>query len=98
MVAPQQNVFYADITGNIGMLAPARVPVRIRYDGSRPVNGWDRDALWSGYIPFDALPVTRNPASGLIVNANNKNHAAETIPTPWPANTKSLTGLCVSLS
>ncbi len=71
-VVPQQNIAYADITGRIGFLSPALVPIRIGYDGSRPVLGFEREEIWSGFIPFDELPRQVDPESGWIVNANNR--------------------------
>jgi penicillin amidase len=70
--APQQNVVYADVDGNIGFYAPARVPIRKAGDGSAPVAGWTGDHDWVGYVPFDALPHSFNPLRGTIVTANNK--------------------------
>jgi penicillin amidase len=73
--APQQNVTYADTAGNIGVIAPGRVPVRKPQNdlkGLAPAPGWDARYDWAGYIPFDELPRAFNPRSGLIVNANQK--------------------------
>ncbi len=70
--APQQNVVYADIDGNIGFIAPARVPVRAKGDGWTPSPGWTGEYDWTGFIPFDALPAAYNPPDGRIVTANNK--------------------------
>lgn len=70
--SPQQNISYADIEGNIGFIAPARVPVRRSGRGRRPVPGWTGAFDWTGFIPFDALPQTYNPAAGQIVNANHR--------------------------
>ena len=70
--APQQNIVYADTDGNIGLYAPARVPVRKNGDGLVPVPGWTGKYDWTGFIPFDALPHAYNPPSGQIVTANNK--------------------------
>jgi penicillin amidase len=70
-VAPQQNVFYADTGGDIGMVAPARVPIRSAGNGLVPVPGWTGDNSWTGFIPYEDLPAVRNPPSGRIVNANN---------------------------
>ncbi len=70
--APQQNVVYADVDGNIGFYAPARVPIRKAGDGSVPVPGWTGDHDWIGYIPFDELPHSLNPSRGVIVTANNR--------------------------
>ncbi|MFC4454381.1 penicillin acylase family protein [Deinococcus sonorensis] len=69
-VAPAQNFVYADVDGNIGYYAPGRVPVRSSGDGSRPASGGQGE--WTGYIPFAELPHTYNPASGLVVTANNR--------------------------
>jgi len=70
--SPQQNIVYADTGGTIGFVAPARVPIRKRGDGRAPVPGWSGAYDWSGYIPFDDLPMERNPPDGRVVTANNK--------------------------
>jgi penicillin amidase len=72
---PQQNVTYADIDGNIGFIAPGRVPVRKPGNdlkGLAPAPGWDARYDWDGYVPFEALPRVFNPASESIVTANQK--------------------------
>ena len=70
VVTPMQNMVYADTAGNIGLIAPARVPIRRKGDGSMPVPGWTSEYDWAGFVPFDDLPRVYNPASGIIVNAN----------------------------
>ncbi len=70
--APQQNILYADIEGNIGFVAPARVPLRAAGDGGQPVPGWTGEFEWQGFIPFAELPRAFNPPNGRIVSANNK--------------------------
>jgi penicillin amidase len=70
--APQQNMVYADVDGNIGFIAPARVPIRGKGDGWLPSPGWSGAYDWTGYVPFDRLPQGLNPASGRFVSANNK--------------------------
>ena len=70
--SPQQSIVYADTTGTIGFAAPARVPIRKRGDGREPVPGWSGAFDWTGFIPFDELPMTVNPRSGHFVAANNK--------------------------
>ncbi|MDP1724488.1 MAG: penicillin acylase family protein [Alphaproteobacteria bacterium] len=70
--SPQQNVHYADIDGNIGFYAPARIPIRKKGSGLVAVPGWSGDYDWNGFIPFDELPHTYNPKSNLVFNANNK--------------------------
>lgn len=72
---PQQNVLYADIDGNIGFVAPARVPRRKpenQIQGYMPQPGWDAAYDWDGYVPFDVLPHVFNPASGALATANHK--------------------------
>jgi len=67
---PAQNVVYADVDGNIGMVVAARVPVRKSGTGATPVAGESDDFEWTGYIPFEALPQALNPADGIIATAN----------------------------
>ncbi len=68
---PAQNLVYADVDGNIGYQTPGRLPIRGAGDGSMPQPGWDSAYAWQGFIPFDQLPVSLNPAEGYIVTANN---------------------------
>jgi penicillin amidase len=73
--APQQNIAYADVDGNIGLLAPGRVPLRKPENdlkGLAPAPGWESRYDWNGFIPFDALPRRYNPSSQEIVTANEK--------------------------
>ena len=70
--APMQNIHYADAAGHIGFIAPGRVPVRRNGDGRWPVPGWSGDYDWQGWIPFEALPRTIDPADGVLFNANNR--------------------------
>ncbi len=71
-LAPSQNFVYADVDGNIGYIAPGKIPIRRPgHSGAYPVPGtgaWD----WQGFIPFDELPQALNPPEGFIVTANNK--------------------------
>ena len=73
--APQQNMVYADIDGNIGYVAAGRVPVRKpenNLKGLTPALGWDARYDWAGYVPFEDLPQSYNPASGRLWTANDK--------------------------
>lgn len=73
--APQQNIVYADVDGNIGYIAPGRVPLR-RADndlkGLAPAPGWEARYDWTGFVPFEQLPRSYNPPTGMIVTANQK--------------------------
>ncbi|MDQ0727430.1 penicillin acylase family protein [Microbacterium sp. W4I20] len=68
---PAQNLVYADTEGNIGYQTPGRLPIRGAGDGWMPQPGWDSSYDWTGFIPFEELPVSYNPSSGYIVTANN---------------------------
>ena len=73
--APQQSIVYADIDGNIGLIAPGRVPVRSPGNdlkGLAPAPGWDARYDWTGFIPFDELPRQYNPPSQRLMTANHK--------------------------
>lgn len=72
IITPMQNMVYADTSGNIGLVAPARVPIRRKGDGSMPSPGWTGEYDWASFVPFDELPRTFNPSSGIIVNANGR--------------------------
>ncbi len=70
--APGQNVVFADVDGNIGYQATGKNPIRTSGDGSLPENGNDNGHEWTGFIPFDKLPSTFNPPSGIIATANGR--------------------------
>lgn len=73
--SPQQNMVYADTDGNIGFIAPGRVPIRKPENdlkGLAPAPGWEARYDWAGFIPFDELPRRYNPASQRVITANQK--------------------------
>jgi penicillin amidase len=72
-VVPMQSMVLADADGNIGMIAPGRVPIRDpanKVAGRAPVPGWDATYDWKGYLKFEDLPRFENPPSGAIGTAN----------------------------
>jgi penicillin G amidase len=69
-VAPMQNFVYADVDGNIGYFAPGKIPTR-NWDGRLPASA-AKGENWTGFVPFDQLPILENPREGFIVTANNK--------------------------
>jgi penicillin amidase len=71
VASPSQNLIVADSAGAIGMFITGRIPDRRVGDGGMPVPG-DSGPAWRGVLPFDALPHVERPASGMIVNANNR--------------------------
>ncbi len=72
LTVPGQNVVYADVSGNIGYWLAGRIPVRGNHIGTLPLNGWDGNDEWKGYISFDKLPKEWNPIDGFIISANQK--------------------------
>ncbi len=79
---PGQNVVYADVDGHIGYQATGLVPIRKPgNDGSLPAAGWRPETDWTGkFVPYDALPTVVDPASGVIVTANQAVIDPETYP------------------
>ncbi len=67
---PAQNMFYADASGNIGLIGLGLVPTRKSGHGLHPAPGSSGEADWSGYIPFEHMPHLFNPDVGYIHNAN----------------------------
>jgi penicillin amidase len=66
-----QNFVYADVEGNIGLNTGAGIPVR-KGDGTIIRNGETDEFDWKGYVPFEQLPFSYNPANGYVSSANNK--------------------------
>jgi penicillin amidase len=67
---PAQNFIYADVDGNIGHQAAGKLPVRRGHLGDVPANGAGGKQEWEGFIPFEELPFTYNPPSGMLISAN----------------------------
>ncbi len=70
--APVQNMMMASRDGDIGLIAPGKVPIRQSGDGTLPVAGWTGEADWAGFIPADQAPQGLDPPAGLLVNTNNQ--------------------------
>lgn len=73
-VVPAFNVMMADRAG-IAMTLAGAVPLRHPNRPGRgrlPAPGWIPEAAWTGVAPWEALPRVRDPASGLLANANNR--------------------------
>ncbi|MGZ8847939.1 MAG: penicillin acylase family protein [Pyrinomonadaceae bacterium] len=69
---PTQNLVYADVDGHIGYYGAGRIPIRKSGDGSVPYDGSTDDGEWTSFIPFDKLPHSYDPPSGIIVTANQR--------------------------
>ncbi len=79
-IAISQNIVYADRKGNIGMQVAGGVPVRkgehmMVYPGDTTQYDWNENDI----VPFEKLPYTYNPESGMVSSANNK-----TVPDAYP--------------
>jgi penicillin amidase len=71
---PGQNAVYADVDGHIGYQCTGLHPIRRAGDGTVPVPGWTSDHEWDGWVPYDELPWSLDPADGFLVTANNRPH------------------------
>ena len=73
-----QNFIYADVDGNIGLNTGGGIAIR-KGNGSLIRNGETDEFDWKGYVPFEQLPFSYNPAKGYVSSANNK-----TVPDDYP--------------
>ncbi len=77
---PTWNYIFADTDGHIGYQAVGHIPVRAAWQrGFRP--GWEAAHQWQEVIPYEGMPAIRDPESGWIRTANNRN-APEDFPYP----------------
>ncbi|WP_027285160.1 penicillin acylase family protein [Rubritepida flocculans] len=68
IASPPQNLMVAERGGGIAMYLTGRTPLRAEgHDGAQPGT-----EPWRGFLDFEALPHVENPASGVLVNANNR--------------------------
>ena len=72
MGIPSQNAVYGDVDGHIGYITTGKVPTRSQPSQGVPVNGADNANEWTGYIPFDQMPSTFDPPTGIIATANGR--------------------------
>lgn len=70
--APQLNVAYADVEGNIGYWVTGKVPIRAKGTGMIPAPGWTGEYEWQGIVPFEEMPHALNPQAGYLVTCNHK--------------------------
>ncbi|WP_100012443.1 penicillin acylase family protein [Lentibacillus sediminis] len=70
---PAQNFVFASKDGTIAYKANGKIPIYENGDNALlPLEGWEAENEWDGYIPFDELPTVVNPEKGFIATANNK--------------------------
>ena len=70
--APQLNIPYADVDGNIGYWVTGRVPIRAKGNGLIPISGLTDEYEWVGEVPFEEMPHALNPKQGYIVTCNHR--------------------------
>ena len=72
-----QHYTYADRAGNILVLSNASLPL-LPHPPARDeaVHVTRRDQMWTRYIPFEDLLLTRNPRGGYVHNENDSGHFA----------------------
>ncbi|MDD5169098.1 MAG: penicillin acylase family protein, partial [Syntrophales bacterium] len=73
------NYVYADKDGNFGWQTTGRLPIRARGNGITPFKVTDDRDDWSGWIPFEKMPQSVNPARGWIGTCNHY-----TVPCNYP--------------
>ena len=67
---PTLNLVYSDDAGHIAYHAIGKVPLRPGGLSGVPIQ--DTQHEWQGYIPFDDLPNSLDPPSGLLATANSR--------------------------
>ena len=92
-VEPVNSLLAADVDGTIGYQLRGRLPRRRRPDAAwAPVPGDDDSLAWDGWVPFEELPRSIDPAGGFLFSANNHISASADAPyvgldaaAPWRA-------------
>lgn len=66
------NVVYADKDGAVSWRLCVEVPIRKTGHGTLPRPGWREESHWHDeLVPFEQMPFIEDPASGIVVSANN---------------------------
>ena len=68
------NCTYADRAGNIVYLWNAALPLLPHERGAAATPAGEMREIWTRYVPFEALPMFRNPKGGYIHNENDSPH------------------------
>ncbi|MEM7182345.1 MAG: penicillin acylase family protein [Spirochaetota bacterium] len=66
------NYVFADTQGNIGWQTTGKLPIRSKGNGMIPLPVTDSKDNWSGWIPYEEMPHSYNPARGWVGTANHK--------------------------
>jgi penicillin amidase len=76
-VVPADNLLMADTSGAVRYRLRGRLPERAEANGWAAVPGWDAQYAWTGWVPFEQMPVAVDPPEGFLVSANNRPKAAD---------------------
>jgi len=71
-IAVSQNIAYADIEGNIGLVCAGGVPYRKRDKSLIILPGDTNEFEWKKILNIDSLPKIFNPSCSYVASANNK--------------------------
>lgn len=66
-----QNIVAGDTEGNILWQATGSIPIRRGYSGRLPADG-SADHDWIGFVPYEEMPCSENPAEKYIATANHR--------------------------
>ena len=73
------NFVYADVNGHYGWQTTGRLPIRTRGNGLIPLQVTDERDDWRGWIPFEKMPHSADPARGWVGTCNHN-----TVPCDYP--------------
>jgi penicillin G amidase len=73
------NFVFGDDRGNFGWHVSGRLPIRSRCGGTVPCVVTDGEDEWHGFVPFDEMPQSTNPAKGWVGTCNH-----HTVPHDYP--------------
>ncbi len=71
------NFVFADKKGNIGWHTTGKIPIRTQRDSIVPFEVKNSKDNWIGWIPFDKMPGSYNPAKGWVGTCNHKTVSGE---------------------
>jgi len=66
------NCVFGDVDGAIGWHVSGKLPIRSQGDSTIPFVVKDRTDNWTGWIPFEQMPSSKNPRRGWLGTCNHK--------------------------
>lgn len=67
---PAQNFAFAAQNGDIALTVNGKLPVKKKSQGRFVQDGGHSGNKWTGWIPFEQLPRSKNPNRGFVASAN----------------------------